>query len=131
MRTADGIKKGKDKKGNTIWVCTDGCKWKAPILANGWQKSLNKKAIKVLEGKKAVKTAPKVHGKAGKNFHGKGGNVGLTPETRRELRAFIIKHNIATGVQKCGTVISMNRLLWALSKNRKAVREFAELVAAV
>lgn len=131
MRTVDGIKKAQDKKGNKIWICTDGRKWKAPILANGWQKSLNKKAIKVLEGKKAVKTAVKVHGKTGKSYYGKGGHVGLTPETRRELRAFLIKHNIATGVQKCGNVISMNRLLWALSNNRKAVREFAELVAAV
>ena len=102
MRTVDGIKKAQDKK-----------------------------AIKVLEGKKAVKTAVKVHGKTGNTYYGKGGNVGLTPETRRELRAFLIKHNIANGVQKCGNVISMNRLLWALSNNSKAVREFAKLVAAV
>lgn len=130
MRPVNGIKKVV-KRGKASWVCTDGRSWERTELANLWQKKLNKKAIKALEGKKlaTVVEVKKVHGKTGRNYHGKNGNVGVSPEKRRAMQAFVIKHNIVACVKGSGTVISMNRLLWALEKNKKAVKDFAELFA--
>ena len=45
------------------------------------------------------------------------------------MKAFIIMHNISAGTLRTGNVISMNRLLWAVGNNRKALKDFVELFA--
>lgn len=130
MRPLNGIKRIVDKKGNRLYVTTDGRMWNLTAQANPWQKKLNKVSVKVkvkVEVKAKVGTV-KSTGKAGKSYHGKGGNVGVSPEKRRAMRAFVIKHNIAAG-NGTGTVISMNRLLWAVGGNKKALKDFVELFA--
>lgn len=135
MRPLTGIKRIVDKKGNRLYITTDGRMWNQTMQANPWQKKLNKVAVKVnvkvsVKVKATSTIKPKlVGGKAGKSYHGKGGNVGVSPEKRRAMKAFIIKHNIASGTLRCGNIISMNRLLWALEGNKKALRDFAELFA--
>ena len=135
MRPLTGIKRIVDKKGNRLYITTDGRTWNQTSQANPWQKKLNKVGVKVnVKVSVKVKTAstikPKlVSGKAGKSYHGKGGNVGVSPEKRRAMKAFIIKHNISAGTLRTGNVISMNRLLWAVGSNRKALNDFVELFA--
>lgn len=128
MNLVSGIKRTVKNKGISYGT-TDGRVWDNAAMANEWQKKLNKKAVKVLEGKnpcKAKGKTPIYH-----NTHGKGNNVGTTPEKRRAIRAFVMKWNISKlkNSNASGCVISMNRLLWAIQNNPKAVREFAELFA--
>lgn len=123
MNLVSGIKKSNGKHG-TKYKTTDGRSWNDCAIANEWQKSLNKSAVKVLKGKK-----PKTTRKHPTSLYGIGGLVGVTPERRKAMRAFIIKHNIAKS--NAGNVISMNRLIWAMQSNPKAVREFAELFSIV
>ena len=123
MNLVSGIKKSGKK-----YKTTDKRSWDSAAIANEWQKSLNKSAVKVLKGKKPS-TDPKTKRKHPTALHGIGGLVGVTPERRKAMRAFIIKHNIAKS--NAGNVISMNRLIWAMQSNPKAVREFAELFAIV
>ena len=129
MNLVSGLKKSNGKHG-TKYKTTDGRSWNDCAIANEWQKSLNKSAVKVLKGKKpATDPKTKTKRKHPTSLYGIGGLVGVTPERRKAMRAFIIKHNIAKS--NAGNVISMNRLIWAMQSNPKAVREFAELFAIV
>lgn len=110
----------------TKYVTTDGCHWESRKVANGWQKGLNEEARRVLRGERKVKPA-KVAPTVKRASHGKGGNVGVTPEKRRAIAAFSKKYNIS--ISASTTLVSMNRLLWALASNPKAIKEFSELIA--
>lgn len=123
MNLVSGIKKSGKK-----YKTTDRSSWDSATIANEWQKSLNKDAVKVLKGKKAVSES-KTKRKHPTSLYGIGGLVGVTPERRKAMRAFSIKHNITKS--NAGNVISMNRLIWAMQSNPKAIREFAELFSIV
>lgn len=120
MRMRIGIK-STTKKGIKVYITTDGTVCTCGYAANARQKVLNEKP-----SKKGVKV-----GKNGKSYHGKGGNVGVSPEKRRAIAAFTLKHNISIRRANghVGTVVSMNRLLWAIGNNKKALKDFVELFA--
>jgi len=114
-----GIKKFTTPKGRKGWITTDNRRWKIALLANEWQKRLNKsaakKAVKVLAGEPkkivAVRRRRKLE------------TVGASPRARRAVRALIIKYALTEGASN---VVSMNRLLNTIASDKKFVTEMVE-----
>lgn len=123
-----GIKKFSTPKGRKGWITTDNRRWKVALLANEWQKRLNKsaakKAVKVLAGEGRVKEK--------RNYSRKGiimgkrsiETVGASPKKRRAIRALGIKHNLnGTG----SIVITINRLLNAINEDKSILKDLLEV----
>lgn len=115
MRMRIGIK-STTKKGVKVYITTDGTVCTCGYAANAHQKKLNEATGTTSKRKKP-------------QTHGTGGNVGVSPEKRRAIQAFVLKYNISLRVGYGGKMVSMNRLLWALEGNKKALKDFVELFA--
>lgn len=72
-------------------------------------------------------------GKARKNYgsthrsHGTGGNIGVSAEKRRAMLAFCVKYNIVVPGRIGINIVSLNRVMYAVATNKRALNEFVKI----